>query len=52
MLSMLLVKDEMLVVVYLAIFIVGFVITILITSIILMVRFSDVYLDDKYGIEA
>lgn len=52
MLSMLLVKDEILVVVYLAIFIVGFVITILITSIILMVRFSDVYLDDKYGIEA
>lgn len=52
MLSMLLVKDEMMVVVYLAIFMVGFAITILITSIILMVRLSDVYLDDKYGIEA
>lgn len=52
MASMLLLKDEMLIFLLITLFMVGFFITLVITTIVLMARLSDVYLDDKYGIEA
>ena len=44
-------KDELVAIGLLAFFILAFAITILITTIVLMARLSDVYLDDKIAIE-
>lgn len=50
--SLLLFKDEMLSLILFSLFVLTLAIATVITSIIFMARLSDVYLDDKYGIEA
>ena len=52
MASLILLKNELLVMGLIGIFVLAFAIIMVITSIVLMARLSDVYLDDKYGIEA
>lgn len=51
MLSLLLFKDEILSLILFSLLMFTLAITTLITSIVFMARLSDVYLDDKYGIE-